>query len=220
MSLLWWSGLRRSEICNLDLAGVDLHHGTATVGSRTFSTKNNKVRRVPLAGETVAALDRYLRRRGVEDGPLFLSSRGDDHEDRRLQPNSITTMVNYRAQRAGIDRRIGIHEFRRATGNRRSGLPRSATSRRPPPPRTLRRARRGCLGPGPGRDLRRCCASSPLAPRGCGTSAAPGQPTSSHAHHIPQRAPRRSASVPPLASAIKVTPRFIYPQPLNTTERG
>lgn len=114
MSLLWWSGLRRSEICNLDLESLDLHHGTVTVGSRTFSTKTGKVRRVPLAGETVAALDRYLRRRGLDDGPLFLSSRGDDHDDRRLHPNSITTMVNYRATRAGIDRRIGIHEFRRA----------------------------------------------------------------------------------------------------------
>jgi site-specific recombinase XerD len=114
LSLLWWSGLRRSEIVGLDLAGLDWDNRSLAVGSRTFTTKNFKARRVPLAGETLAALDRYLRRRGYEPGPLFVSQRGDELENRRLLPNAITLMLHRRAQAAGIERRIGAHEFRRA----------------------------------------------------------------------------------------------------------
>lgn len=114
LSLLWWSGLRRSEVCAVDLEALDLRDGTLTIGSRTFTTKSNKVRRVPLAGETVAALDRYLRRRGADPGPLFLSERGDTHHERRLRPNSIQLMIRRRTAQAGLGRPIGAHEFRRA----------------------------------------------------------------------------------------------------------
>jgi site-specific recombinase XerD len=114
LSLLWWSGLRRSEVCALDLEALDLRAGTVTIGSRAFTTKTNKVRRVPLAGETVAAFDRYLRRRGDEPGPLFLSERGDTHDERRLRPNSIQLMIRRRATQARLGRPVGAHEFRRA----------------------------------------------------------------------------------------------------------
>jgi site-specific recombinase XerD len=114
LSLLWWSGLRRSEVCAVDLEQLDLRDGTLTIGSRTFTTKSKKVRRVPLAGETVAALDRYLRRRGDDPGPLFLSERGDAHDERRLRPNSVQLILRRRAKQAGLTRPIGAHEFRRA----------------------------------------------------------------------------------------------------------
>lgn len=114
LSLLWWSGLRRSEIVGLDLAGLDLDRHRVTVGSRTFTTKTARTRHVPLAGETIAALDRYLRRRGYGEGPLFLSERGDDHDDRRLRPNSVQLMLRRRAVAAKLGRPVGAHEFRRA----------------------------------------------------------------------------------------------------------
>lgn len=123
LSLLWWSGLRRSELCNLDLDAVNFDSGMLTIGSRTFATKSRKIRRVPLAAHTISALDRYLRNRGEEPGPLFLSQHGDTHTERRLKPNGITQMLRRRADRAGLGRNVGAHEFRRAMAvrGRRAG---------------------------------------------------------------------------------------------------
>jgi len=114
LSLMWWSGLRRSEVCKLDLDALSSDLSTMTIGSATFTTKTRKMRQVPLAVETQAALDRYLSKRGDDPGPLFLSQHGDTHAARRLQPNSVTLMLRRRAERAGLGRTVGAHEFRRA----------------------------------------------------------------------------------------------------------
>ena len=114
MSLMWWSGLRRGEVCGLDYDDIATDLSTVTVGSTTHVTKTRKMRTVPIAGETAAALDRYLRKRGYEPGPLFLSQHGDTHADRRLRPNSVQQLLRRRAHQAGLGRSVGAHEFRRA----------------------------------------------------------------------------------------------------------
>ena len=112
MSLLRLSGLRRGEVCGLDLASY--HDGDTpylTVGSAAHPTKTGEVRTVPIAEETADLLDFYLLQRGDDPGALFISRHADDG---RMTPSGITQLIDRARQRCGIRGRIGVHTFRRA----------------------------------------------------------------------------------------------------------
>ena len=117
LSLLWWGGMRRSELVALNLDDVDIDGNiTQFAGKPSLlitDSKSDKLRRIGIHPDTAAALDRYLRVRGHDAGPLLLSEHGDTHDERRLRPNSIQLVVRRRCRAAGI-RCVGIHEFRRA----------------------------------------------------------------------------------------------------------
>jgi integrase len=107
IALLWATGARRGEISRLDVEHFDAEYGWMTIGK----TKNGTPRRVPLDVDALAALDRWLRRRGYEPGPLFKSEHG-----RRLTPNGIGQMLARRCDEAGVD--VSAHQFRRALAER------------------------------------------------------------------------------------------------------
>jgi site-specific recombinase XerD len=76
MEMLYGSGLRVSELCALDLDGVDLRRGVVTVWG-----KGGKERRVPMSHAAIEAVKTWtaLRRDVLSDasgGALFLNSRG------------------------------------------------------------------------------------------------------------------------------------------------
>ncbi len=92
LETLYGSGLRRSELCGLDLGDVDLAERQARVVG-----KGRKERVVPLGGACVEALRAWLELRpivvhpktGEQDGrALFLSPRGA-----RLAPRAVHTLV-------------------------------------------------------------------------------------------------------------------------------
>jgi integrase len=67
--MMWWTGVRRGELTVLDVAHVDLDAAINTVPK----TKGGVPQRVPIHPELMGLLDRWLRRRGYEAGPLFPS---------------------------------------------------------------------------------------------------------------------------------------------------
>jgi integrase/recombinase XerC len=76
MEMLYGSGLRVSELCSLDLGGVDARRGVVTVWG-----KGGKERRVPMSQAAVEAVRAWteLRREVLSDSSgaaLFLNSRG------------------------------------------------------------------------------------------------------------------------------------------------
>ncbi len=76
MEMLYGSGLRVSELCSLDLDGVDLRRAMVTVWG-----KGGKERRVPMSQAAVEAVRDWTRSRGEvmsdsSGGALFLNSRG------------------------------------------------------------------------------------------------------------------------------------------------
>jgi site-specific recombinase XerD len=116
LSLMWWSGLRRIEVAGVNLADLDLAHDDGPrlrIGSVRYATKNKKLRHVPLSADTVAALRRYLRARGDQPGPLFLS-KSSRRADRRLTSAGVGQMVLNKAKRVGLEVSPGAHSFRRA----------------------------------------------------------------------------------------------------------
>jgi len=114
LRLLWATGLRRTELCLLEVDDVDLRLGVALVRH----AKGKKTRVVPFDAAAKAALAEYLVQvRGREPGPLFLARRGV-----ALSPDALTQLVGGLSRRAGLS--LGVHAFRRgfAVQMRRAGL--------------------------------------------------------------------------------------------------
>jgi integrase len=103
LGLLAWGGLRRSEVCALDLADLDLDNRAVAIPK----TKVKRPRAVPLHPDAVALLDRWVRIRGTEPGPLFTSRTGH-----RMSPNAVGQMFEKRCALVGLDG-LGTHAFRR-----------------------------------------------------------------------------------------------------------
>lgn len=113
LSLMRYQGLRRKEVCGLDLDAYTYSEDDAElkVGTAAHRTKNNQQRFVPLCDDTVDKLNAYLNFRDDTPGPLFLSAAS---EDGRLTEGAINQILAKLRKRAGITRSIGAHEFRRA----------------------------------------------------------------------------------------------------------
>ncbi len=108
LELLYASGLRISELCNIRLEGLDLAEGMIRV-----TGKGNKTRLVPVGSEALRAIGRYLelerpklvaRRTGAE---IFLSVRG-----RKLTPQRVWQLLKRYAARAGLDANVYPHLLR------------------------------------------------------------------------------------------------------------
>ena len=98
------SGVRATELCNLNLKDLDLITGTMEI-------KQGKGRkpRVTFVGATARrAIRQWLRVRGVEAGALFINREGE-----RLTYWGLRQIMRRRAEKAGIDE-PGLHDFRRA----------------------------------------------------------------------------------------------------------
>ena len=83
LEVLYSAGVRVAELVGLNVEGVDLDAGTATVMG-----KGRKERVVLLGGKAVAALRAYLAKEETMEGPLFRNSRGG-----RLTTRSVERIV-------------------------------------------------------------------------------------------------------------------------------
>ncbi len=103
------TGVRCSELVQLDLADLDLEGGRL----RVLHGKGNKQRVVPFASRCREALVRYVALRGDAPGPLFLATTGH----RRLLPgvalrnNGLKQMLRRRGREAGLPK-VHAHRFR------------------------------------------------------------------------------------------------------------
>lgn len=101
-------GLRRAEVCGLEIGDFD-----ASKGELVVRGKGNKERTAYLEGGARAALDDWLRVRGGGAGALLLPvTKGGDVECRALKPQAIYNALGKRAQQAGV-RDISPHDWRR-----------------------------------------------------------------------------------------------------------
>ena len=107
IGMLWWTGCRRGETCVVDVSHVDLEAGLIIVPR----TKGGVAKRLPIHPELAGLLDRWLRRRGFDAGPLFPSERGC-----RLTSSGVGQMLERVGDRAGVS--VSAHTFRRALATR------------------------------------------------------------------------------------------------------
>lgn len=97
IEVLYGTGMRVSELCALDCAGVDRLHRTMRVRG-----KGNRERTVPYGGPAARALEEWWQRREEmateRSGPaLFLGSRGG-----RIDPRVVRGIVHRLSREAGV----------------------------------------------------------------------------------------------------------------------
>ena len=106
LELMYSSGLRLSELVDLDPADINFDDAMARV-----TGKGGKTRLIPVGRKAIAALEEWLRRRAdlanPEETALFVGVRG-----RRISPRSVQSRVRHWALKAGIPQRVYPHLFR------------------------------------------------------------------------------------------------------------
>jgi integrase/recombinase XerC len=106
LELLYSSGLRLSELTDLDCQDLDSHGATVHV-----TGKGNKDRIIPVGRKALAALAKWRVSRSqmaaAGENALFVSNRGT-----RISTRSVQARVNHWARRQGIDTNVYPHLFR------------------------------------------------------------------------------------------------------------
>jgi integrase/recombinase XerC len=106
MELFYSSGLRLSELTNLDLNSIDLNEN-----SLRALGKGNKTRVLPIGRKAMEALQKWLSKRGSiakpEEQAIFVSNRGH-----RISTRSIQQRLNYWRKKQGLEQHIHPHKLR------------------------------------------------------------------------------------------------------------
>lgn len=108
IELLYATGLRVSELCNLTMSNVDLQRGVVCVFG-----KGHKQRLVPLHDRMQETLSRYLSTTRLAFNPLSSSTAVFlNHRGRALTRQYVWKLVRSLAVACGIHQRISPHTFR------------------------------------------------------------------------------------------------------------
>lgn len=112
LELLYSSGLRVSELCNLNRDHINLKRGEFMVRG-----KGQKDRPVFVSPEATECLAAYLQTRLDSAKPLFIRYSGaktgdSEGESFRLNPRSVQRMVSHYAKLAGITKKVSPHTLR------------------------------------------------------------------------------------------------------------
>ena len=106
MELFYSSGLRLSELVNLDIINIDLQENSLrAIG------KGNKTRLLPIGKKAVDALATWMLRReemaNIDEKAIFVSKRGT-----RISVRSVQQRLDYWRKKQGLEQHIHPHKLR------------------------------------------------------------------------------------------------------------
>ncbi|OQW48522.1 MAG: hypothetical protein A4S09_04915 [Proteobacteria bacterium SG_bin7] len=106
--LLFDIGLRRNEVCSIDLADLNLNEATVSILGKGKTQKQF----VTLPQPTIDALKRWLEVRGLQDGPLFFRlDKARSSDLKRLTGTGLYSIIKNLGRKVGI-KRITVHCLR------------------------------------------------------------------------------------------------------------
>ena len=106
------TAMRRGEVPHVKISDIDFRSGKLVI----FGEKTQKYRTVFLDNVAIHYIQEYLKDRGVSESsrePLFTHLRGD--KTRALDVDGVYSSIKDIARRAGMDRRVYPHLFRKTT---------------------------------------------------------------------------------------------------------
>jgi integrase/recombinase XerC len=109
VEVLYSTGIRVSELCGLELSGIDRDRGTVQVLG-----KGNKQRTVPIGGPALRAIDDWITRRGLlakiaAGQAVFVGDRGG-----RIDPRVVRRIVHHALTLVPDTPALGPHGLRHA----------------------------------------------------------------------------------------------------------
>jgi integrase len=108
IAVLRAGGLRRAEVCNLDLSDYK-----AAAAILVIHGRRNMDREIPIHTGTLDALNDWLAIRGLEAGPIFMPiNKGGKLIVRRMYPEAVFNALAKRAAAAGV-KGLSPHDLRR-----------------------------------------------------------------------------------------------------------
>jgi len=111
--MLVTTGLRKAEICNLKMRDLKPYRNQAVID---VIGKGNKFRRLPLKGETLLAIQDYLKaaKNGTDPEHSIFRTLGKHggYEPSNLTPKAVDCLVKAAARRALIRKRVHPHVMR------------------------------------------------------------------------------------------------------------
>ncbi|MBI5487419.1 MAG: tyrosine-type recombinase/integrase [Deltaproteobacteria bacterium] len=118
------AGLRRGEVCGLNVADFRKHEDQPVLHVETLKRRDQRVKRlVPLSPTQAATIAKYIRLEHGSDpegsSPLFRTS-GTRYPFRkdRLTARAVEYNIRRLRKRAGIERRLTAHSFRHGFATR------------------------------------------------------------------------------------------------------
>lgn len=106
MELFYSSGLRLSELTNLDLDSIDLNEN-----SLRALGKGNKTRVLPIGRKASEAIQLWLGKRDtlakIDEQALFVSNRG-----KRISKRSVQQRLNFWRKKQGLEQHLHPHKLR------------------------------------------------------------------------------------------------------------
>ena len=115
VAMLFDLGLRRAELCGLDLADVETDQNGQPLAVWIIGKGRREKQRMTVPEATARVLAAWIEVRGTEPGPLF--QRCDGHQvvaDVRLSGESIRQLVGRLGIAAGVSRTVRPHGLRHA----------------------------------------------------------------------------------------------------------
>lgn len=106
IAVMYAAGLRRAEVVTLNVADF-----TPATGELLIRGKGNKERMVYATNGAALALEDWLAARGVEEGPLFCSTR---RRLARMTEQAVLVILMKRAKQAGVTAHFSPHDMRRS----------------------------------------------------------------------------------------------------------
>ncbi|HOD96716.1 MAG TPA: tyrosine-type recombinase/integrase [Candidatus Paceibacterota bacterium] len=109
LEMLFATGLRVSELCQLNRESVNLERGEFSVKG-----KGGKIRLVFLSDSAKAILKKYLEKRTDTEEPLFITFKKSKNNEvlGRITPRSVERLINFYARKSGIVKRVTPHTLR------------------------------------------------------------------------------------------------------------
>jgi site-specific recombinase XerD len=109
LEILFSTGLRVSELCNLNKDNINLERGEFSVKG-----KGDKIRVVFLSDTAIEAIKKYLEKREDIDEALFVgfSKSNPPKAIGRITPRSVQRLLRHYSSKAGISRKVTPHTLR------------------------------------------------------------------------------------------------------------
>ncbi|WP_094226488.1 tyrosine-type recombinase/integrase [Methanolobus psychrotolerans] len=126
MLMMYIPALRVSEAINVRVRDIDIHGKCIEIWNAK-GVDNKDLRKAPVTSDFLKRVNRYIQHNKLKDGDFIMFS----NKSKQVNRSHVYVIVNELCKKAGINKKIGTHTFRRSRAQHLldSGVPLISVSR-------------------------------------------------------------------------------------------